>query len=88
MRNGRGDKLKGGEELFSGLFWNGAESLNLGLADQLGSPESVARDVIGADKLVEFTAKKDLFERLADRMGTTLANSLLAVMGSGYAQVR
>ncbi len=86
--NGRGDKLKGGEELFSGLFWNGAESLNLGLADQLGSPESVARDVIGADKLVEFTAKKDLFERLADRMGTTLANSLLAVMGSGYAQVR
>ena len=88
VREGRGDKLRGGEELFSGLFWNGAESLKLGLADQLGSPESVARDVIGADKLVEFTAKKDLFERLADRVGTALANGLLAVMGSGYAQVR
>ncbi len=88
VREGRGDKLTGGEEIFSGLFWNGAESLKLGLADQLGSPESVARDVIGADKLVEFTAKKDLFERLADRVGTALANGLLAVMGSGYAQVR
>ena len=88
VRDGRGDKLTGDEAIFSGLFWNGAQSLKLGLADQLGSPESVARDVIGAEKLVEFTAKKDLLERLADRMGTALANSLLTVLGPGYALVR
>mgnify|MGYP003607220498 FL=1 len=88
VREGRGEKLTGGEEIYSGLFWNGAESLKLGLADHLGSPESVARDVIGAEKLVEFTAKKDLLERLADRMGTALANSLIAVTGLGQPQVR
>lgn len=88
VKEGRGDKLKGGDELFSGLFWTGEESLKLGLADQLGSPESVARDVIGAEKLVEFTAKKDLFARLADRVGTSLGNSLMTWLGVNYPLAR
>ncbi|MBP9604388.1 MAG: S49 family peptidase [Chromatiaceae bacterium] len=88
VKAGRGDKLKGGEELFSGLFWNGEDSLELGLADQLGSTESVARDVIGAEKIVEFTAKKDLFERLADRMGTTMVNAFVELAGGAYPMAR
>lgn len=88
VKAGRGDKLQGGEEIFSGLFWNGEESLRLGLTDHLGSPESVARDVIGAEKLVEFTAKKELFERLADRVGTALATGLMEVTGFGNPLVR
>ncbi len=88
VKAGRGDRLKGGEEIFSGLFWNGEESIQLGLSDKLGSTESVARDVIGAEKLVEFTAKRDLFERLANRLGTALVSALVEMTGGAYPMAR
>jgi len=88
VKEGRGDRLKGGEEVFSGLFWTGEESLKLGLADRLGSTESVARDVIGVEKILEYSAKKDLFERLAERVGTTLANSLWELTANLYPMAR
>ena len=60
VKSGRGDKLKGDEEmLFSGLFWNGKEGVELGLADAIGSAGHVAREVIGAEDIVDFTAKDD-----------------------------
>lgn len=83
VKEGRGDRLKGGDEVFSGLFWSGEQSIGLGLADALGSSGYVAREVIGAEEIVEFTAKKDLLERLADRLGTSFATSLLNLAGAG-----
>jgi protease-4 len=89
VREGRGDRLKGGEEVYSGLFWSGEESVTLGLADGLGSSGYVARELIGAEKIVEFSAKKDLLERLADRLGASIADSLLRFSGAGgYPVVR
>jgi protease-4 len=88
VKEGRGDKLKGGDELFSGLIWSGEESLKLGLADAMGSTGYVAREVIGAEKTVQFSSEKDLFERLADRLGTSFANALLDVTGGGYPMAR
>jgi protease-4 len=88
VKQGRGDHLKGSEEIFSGLFWTGEESLTLGLADKLGSTDSVARDVIGAEKTVEFKAKKDLFERLADRLGTAMVSAVLELTGGAYPMAR
>jgi protease-4 len=88
VKQGRGDHLKGSEEIFSGLFWTGEESLSLGLADKLGSTDSVARDVIGAEKTVEFKAKKDLFERLADRLGTAMVSAVLELTGGAYPMAR
>ncbi len=71
VRQGRGDRLKGrGEEIFSGLFWNGEESLELGLIDALRSPGQVAREVIGVEEIVDFTPKKDLWDELTERLGT------------------
>jgi len=81
VRQGRGDRLNGGDELFSGLFWNGEQSIELGLADALGSSSYVAREVIGAEKIVEFTKKKDLLARLADRIGASFAEALLGMTG-------
>jgi len=83
VRKGRGERLKGGQELFSGLFWSGEESVALGLADGIGSSGYVARELIGAEKIVEFKAKQDLLERLADRLGASIAESLLS-LGGGY----
>jgi protease-4 len=88
VKEGRGDRLKGGEEVFSGLFWSGDESIQLGLADGLGSTGYVAREVIGAEETVEFTAEKDLLERLADRFGASFAGALLEQTGAGYPLLR
>ena len=79
VKTGRGDRLKGGDELFSGLFWSGDQAVALGLVDGLGTASSVARDVIGAETLVDYTKKKDLFESFADRLGASMANGLLQV---------
>jgi len=83
VKESRGDRLKGGEELFNGLFWSGEESVALGLADGLGSSGYVARELIGAEEIVEFSAKKDLLERFADRLGASIAESLLKLTGAG-----
>jgi protease-4 len=89
VKEGRGDRLQPRDDLFSGLFWSGSESVKLGLADELGSADYVAREVIGAEEIVEYTAKKDLLERLADRLGASFAASLLNTLGvSGYGFAR
>ncbi len=69
VRAGRGDRLKDSPELFSGLVWTGATSVELGLADALGSVRSVARDVVKAEDLVDYTRRPNVVERLAKRAG-------------------
>jgi protease IV len=76
VKKGRGDRLKDDTRLFSGLIWTGEESLKLGLVDELGSAGYVAREVIGAEDIVEYTVTEDLFERLSSRVGTTMAHLL------------
>jgi protease-4 len=80
VRRGRGDRLKETPELFSGLMWTGSQSVNLGLADGLGTVGSVARDVIKADRLVEYTVRDNLAERLARRLRAGTSDTALASM--------
>ena len=82
VKKGRGTRLKDSPELFSGLFWVGSKSVDLGLADALGSVDSVARDVIKAEEIVDFTRKENVAERLAKRLGAGAAKAL-AGAGSG-----
>src|SRR6266536_1263308 len=79
VKTGRGERLKETPELFSGLVWNGARGVDLGLADGLGSVDYVAREVIKAEDVVDFTVKEHLSERLARKFGATLGRSLGAV---------
>jgi protease-4 len=81
VKAGRGARLKESPELFSGLVWNGARGVDLGLADALGSVDYVAREVIKAEDVVDFTVKENLTERLARKFGATLGKSLGAVVG-------
>jgi protease-4 len=81
VREGRGDKLADNPELFSGLFWTGEESIRLGLADEIASAGQVARDVIGAEDIVDFTPKEDVFERLAKQLGAGAAKVLSTALG-------
>jgi protease-4 len=77
VRKGRGDRLKEAPEVFSGLIWTGDKSIELGLADALGSVSYVAREVIKAERVVEFTPGQNLIERFAQRLGASLANTLV-----------
>lgn len=76
VKAGRGDRLKDDPQLFSGLVWSGEQALALGLVDGLGSAGYVAREVIGAEKLVDFTVAKDLIDQFLERFGLVMANLL------------
>ncbi len=69
VRDGRGDRLKEQADLFSGLIWTGEQSVSLGLADGLNSLQDIARDRFKAEKLVDFTDRRPLVERLVRRFG-------------------
>ena len=81
VKQGRGDRLKPQEKLFSGMFWTGKESVELGLSDALGDVDYVAREVIGAEETVNYTPQPDLFKRFADRLGAAFANVMSEKMG-------
>jgi len=76
VREGRGDRLKDDPRIFSGLIWTGEEAVRLGLVDGLGSAGYVAREVIGAERIVDFTPKEDFLERLTERLGAAVARAL------------
>ncbi len=76
VRKGRGDRLKETPEMFSGLMWTGARSVELGLADGFGTVESVARDVIKTESVTDFTVKPNLAEKFARRFGAETAIGL------------
>lgn len=78
VREGRGNRLKETPELFSGLFWNGTQSIKLGLADAEGSAGYVAREVIQEENIVDFTYQEDFPSRLAKRFGAYLGKSISA----------
>jgi protease-4 len=81
VREGRGGRLAASEQIFSGLIWTGREAKDLGLVDEMGSADQIARDVLGAEKIVNHTKKPDYLERLAERFGIGLGQALAAALG-------
>jgi len=76
VRKGRGKRLKETPEMFSGLMWTGAKSIEMGLADGYGSVESVARDVIKAEDIRDYTVKQNLAEKFASRFGANMVEGV------------
>ncbi len=82
VKEGRGERLKETPDLFSGLFWNGQQALDLGLVDELGSLDYVAREVIKAEEIIDYTARENIAERLAKRFGASIgAGAVHALQG-------
>jgi protease-4 len=83
VREGRGKRLKETPDTFSGLFWNGEQALAMGLADHLGNLDYVAREVVKAEEVVDYTPKENVAERLAKRFGASIgAGAVKALQGS------
>lgn len=76
VKLGRGDRLKESADMFSGLVWTGEEGVKLGLADDFGSVDSVAREVLGIEETVNFTPKERLLDRLAGKFGASFAHAM------------
>lgn len=88
VKEGRGDRLSDSPDLFTGLFWNGEEGVKLGLVDGLGSSSYVAREIIGVEKIVDFTPRPDFIDRFAGRIGVTMANVMANNLGLKSANMR
>jgi protease-4 len=83
VKAGRGDKLKDDPAIFSGFIWTGEQAVDLGLVDELGSSSYVAREVIGAETIVDYTREEDLLEKFSKRLGTALGRGLGEILSGG-----
>jgi protease-4 len=88
VKKGRGKRLKETPDIFSGLLWTGDKSIELGLADGFGSVDYVAREVIKAEDVLDFTKKQDFTERFARRFGATMAGVLARALAQPQLNVR
>jgi protease-4 len=80
VREGRGKRLKETPDMFSGLIWTGQMSIDLGLTDGIGSLDSIARDVIKAEEIVDFSQKEGIAEKFARRFGAAAANTMVEAL--------
>jgi len=85
VRAGRGKRLKETPEMFSGLVWTGTQSIALGLADDYGSVDSVARDIFGAEKILDYSVKDNIAERFAKRLGASTMSGFWAGFSETFA---
>ena len=76
VKQGRGNRLKETPEVFSGLFWTGQQAVSMGLADQLGSLEMVAREIVKAEEIIDYTRRENVAERLVKRFGASIGTSM------------
>jgi protease-4 len=88
VRHGRGKRLKETPDMFSGLVWSGEQSVQLGLADGLGNADYVAREVIKAENIINFTPQEGFAERFAKRFGAAAASAMNPLASSTSMRLR
>jgi len=88
VRNGRGKRLKESPEIFSGLFWTGNTAIKLGLADALGTVDSVARDVLKAEDVIDYTVREGLSDRVLKKFGAAMGEGAVRAMSSEWMKPR
>ncbi len=84
VKQGRGDRLSHQADLFSGLIWTGEKAIELGLVDEYGTTKSVAKDIIKAESVINFTPKGHLFDRIAERIGAVIGQQLKTFFVSSF----
>jgi protease-4 len=72
VKDGRGTRLHERPDTFSGLFWDGEQAVELGLADHFGNLDYVAREVVKAEDVIDYTLQENVAERLAKRFGASV----------------
>ncbi|XUW87599.1 S49 family peptidase [Burkholderia sp. M6-3] len=83
VRQGRGKRLHETPDMFSGLFWTGQKSVELGLADGFGDANFVAREIIKAPDIVDYTVKESITDRVARKFGAAVGDGAVHAMALG-----
>ena len=83
VRAGRGKRLKETPETFSGLYWTGAKAVEMGLADGFGTVDTVARDIVKAEDIVDYTAHEGLPERVLKKFGAAVGENAVKAATRG-----
>jgi len=83
VKAGRGVRLKETPETFTGLFWTGQQAVEMGLADQLGNLDFVAREVVKAEDLIDYTRRDNVAERLAKKFGAAMGAGAVKALQAG-----
>jgi len=77
VKAGRGDRLSDDPRLFTGLFWSGEQALPLGLIDGLANSSTVARDIIGAEEIVDYTLRPSYLDQFSGQLGASITKLML-----------
>jgi protease IV len=88
VKRGRGERLKETPDTFSGLVWSGQQAVSLGLADGLGSLDFVAREIVKAEDIVDYTQRENLGLRLAKRFGASVGEGMFLAARAAGVQLR
>ncbi|TSA38457.1 MAG: signal peptide peptidase SppA [Methylococcaceae bacterium] len=80
VKAGRGERLKETDDMFSGLVWTGEGALSLGLVDEFGAEDYVAKEVIGAENKVDFTKQEKLLDKVAGKFGIAFGQAIQQIM--------
>jgi len=88
VKKGRGNRLKKDDQLFSGLFWSGAKAVELGLADGFGTVDLVARDVIKAEEVIDYTEHEGLSERVLKKFGASIGEGMGRFLSQSHLQLK
>ena len=88
VKAGRGDRLKTTADTFSGLFWTGQQAVEMGLADQMGSLDYVAREVVKAEDIIDYTRRDNVAERLVKRFGAAVGLGAVKSLSVAGPQLR
>ncbi|MFC3873007.1 S49 family peptidase [Neisseria musculi] len=80
VKQGRGSRLKEKEhpDIFSGRIYTGNEAKKAGLIDDYGSIYSVARDVVNAPKIIDYTPEDSFGKLFGRRLRAEISSGLQA----------
>ncbi len=85
VRDGRGERLKETPNMFSGLIWTGEQSIDLGLADAIGNSSYVAREVVGAEDIIDYTPQPSFLEQFQRGVGVSMTQAFKALLSGEVA---
>jgi protease-4 len=88
VKAGRGDRLKSTPDMFSGLFWTGQQAVEMGLADRLGNVDFVAREVVKAEQIIDYTRRENVAERLAKQFGAAVGDGSVKALRNAAPTLR